>query len=199
MKIRIAPYNPKWADQFALLKKELSEKLNELNPLIEHIGSTSVVGLGAKPVIDISLGIKDESSFDRVVELMKGYPYIYYEVYNSAMPNRRLFLRLKNETDKNLFPELFTADCIIPHDKINEYRLAHVHVWQYGSPDWDRHIAFREYLKSHPTIRKEYEDIKRKLSKQDWADGNEYNKGKDRFIKKTEADAILWYRNLNTK
>ena len=165
MKITIAPYNPDWPLYFEKLKTELSHILKKLNPVVEHIGSTSVPGLAAKPIIDISVGIESEKQFPEVVSVMEGHPYVYYEVFNSSMPNRRLFVRLKDEANKNIFPKIFTNLDAIPHEEINVYRLAHVHVWQYGTPDWTRHIAFREYLKAHPEIKQHYEDLKKKLSK----------------------------------
>ncbi len=199
MKITITPYNPKWIQQFSSLKNELSLILKELNPVIEHIGSTSVPGLAAKPVIDISVGIKDVKQFDRVVELMEPHPYIYYKVFNSTMPKRRLFVRLKKEADQKLFPKVFINPDHIPHDQINIYRMAHVHVWEFGTPDWVRHIAFREYLKAHPDVKQQYQDLKKKLSLKNWKHGMDYNDGKNSFIKEEEAKAIAWYNTNNIK
>ncbi len=193
MKITIAPYTPDWVQQFNSIKKELSLILKELNPVIEHVGSTSVPGLAAKPVIDIIVGLEDVKYLEKVVELMRPHPYVYYEVFNSDMPTRRLFVRLKNEADQRLFPKVFTESDNIPHEQINIYRLAHVHVWEIGTPDWVRHIAFREYLKAHPDVRQQYEGLKKGLSSKNWKHGMEYNDGKNSFIKKEEAKAIAWY------
>ena len=196
MKITITPYNPEWSKKFEELKRELGAILKNTDPIIEHIGSTSVPGLAAKPIIDIQVGLPSESYFDYVVKQMDGYPYIYYEVFNSSMPNRRLFVRLKNKNAANLFPNIFTDLENIPHEEINRYRMAHVHVWVYGAPDWVRHIAFRDYLKTFPDIKSEYENLKKELSKKTWQDGMEYNDGKNAFIKRVQKEAMKWYNQI---
>ena len=195
MKITIAPYNPEWPIQFQAIKTELESILEEFNPRIEHIGSTSVPGLAAKPVIDILVGIDGEHLFDKVVETMKDqHRYVYYEVYNSGMPDRRLYVRLKDTENPSRFPRLFREGDFIPHEEMNHARIAHVHIWPHLGPQWQRHIAFREYLKAHPKVRAEYERIKKGLSTREWVDGNEYNMGKDAFIKREEARALEWYK-----
>jgi len=59
-----------------------------------------------------------------------------------------------------------------------------------------RHIAFRDYLRTHPEIRAEYQQLKEELSTQEWKDGNEYNEAKDSFIKTVEQKAVKWYNQL---
>ncbi len=156
MKITIAPFDQEWAQQFKELALELKLVLSDLYPVIEHFGSTSIPGLAAKPVIDIMVGVKVLSELDKVPPLMLSKGYIYYEIYNNVMPFRRLFIRLKNKTDLSLFQSIYKEADLLPHEAINEFRWAHIHVWQYGHPEWVRHIAFREYLKAHPKIKEEY-------------------------------------------
>ncbi len=197
MKITITRYSPDWAKQFARLKKEIAEILKDLNPAIEHIGSTSIPGLSAKPVIDIQIGLRSADDFPLVEKRMMAHHYIYYEVFNSSMPNRRLFVRLKGKDDYKLFPKKFTNPENIPHEEINKYRHAHVHVWQVGTSDWNRHLAFRDYLMANPELKQQYEDLKMKLSLRDWKHGMEYNDGKDEFIKRVQVEAVEWYEQLN--
>ncbi len=194
MKITISPYNPDWINQFEILKTELAALLKAFNPTIEHFGSTSIPDLAAKPIIDVMVGVSSTDSFDAIVKnMLTNEHYIYYQCYNVGMPDRRLFVRLKKELKATNFPNTFPDSDNIPHEAINHLRHAHVHVWELGSANWIRHIAFRDYLKVHPDIRKEYEILKKKLSGQDWKDGNEYNQGKDTFIKREEAKAVAWY------
>ena len=195
MKINIEKYNSEWTTQFEKIKCELNSILVKLNPIIEHIGSTSVPNLAAKPIIDIQVGIENSYDLDKTIEPMINNHYIYYEIYNSSMPNRRLFVRLKDKKYINNFQKIYSKGDLIPHEKINQIRLAHIHIWEYKTDDWFRHIAFREYLKDHPNIKSQYELLKKQLSLMDWNDGNEYNEAKDSFIKKEEAKAILWYEN----
>ena len=195
MIITIEPYNPNWAIQFQNIKRELELILKDFNPIIEHFGSTSIPNLAAKSVIDIMVGIEDEKHFPEIELAMFPHPYIYYKVYNSSMPNRRLFVRLKDEVDENRFLKIYQTLDNIPHEKLYDSRIAHVHIWKFGTPDWIRHIAFREYIKAYPSIKNQYETLKKELSKRNWADGNEYNDGKDKFIKTEEEKAIEWYKN----
>ena len=193
MKIEIEEYNPEWPNKFKLIKKELNTILGKLNPRIEHIGSTSVPNLAAKPVIDIAVGIKNTGDLDETIEPMISNHYIYYEVYNSDMPLRRFFVGLKDKKDHIKFKNTYTENDTIPHEEINSHRLAHVHIREFGTPEWIRHIAFRDYLVEHPKIKNQYEAIKIQLSLKNWRDGMEYNDGKDSFIKIEESKAILWY------
>ncbi|MBK8493195.1 MAG: GrpB family protein [Saprospirales bacterium] len=193
MKIEIAAYNPEWANQFRFIKGELNIILGKLAPRIEHIGSTSVPNLAAKPVIDIAVGINSSNDLDETIEPMIRNHYLYFEVYNAAMPLRRLFVGLKDKKEYTRFKSIYTKNDIIPHEEINSHRLVHVHVWKFGTPEWIRHIAFRDYLIAHPEIKSQYEALKKQLSLKDWKDTMEYNAGKNSFIKEQEAKAILWY------
>jgi GrpB-like predicted nucleotidyltransferase (UPF0157 family) len=193
MKIEIAKYNPEWPISFIQIKKELQTILRELNPRVEHIGSTSVPNLAAKAVIDIAVGIDNPQDLDRTIKPMIQNHFIYYEVYNSDMPLRRLFVGLKDKKDYLKFKSIYSEGDPIPHEKILSHRLCHVHIWEFGSSEWIRHIAFRDYLIEHPQINCEYETLKKKLSAKNWSDGNEYNDGKNTFIKSEESKAVLWY------
>src|SRR5690606_17563066 len=73
-------------------------------------------------------------------------------------------------------------------------RKAHIHVLPRNSPHWQRHIAFRDYLQTHPTVKEEYQALKEKLTKQVWRDGNEYNEAKNAFIKVVEERALKWHQ-----
>lgn len=194
MQIKIAPYTTDWVNQFENFKAELAFLLHDFQPQIEHFGSTSVPGLSAKPVIDILVGIQELSQFDSLVEsILRHDRYIYYQAFNAFIPNRRLFVRLKNTSSTETFVPVFSKLENIPHEKINEHRIAHVHVWKYQSDDWIRHIAFREYLKVHESVKLHYQQLKEALSLRVWQHGMEYNDGKDQFIKREEKNAVDWY------
>ncbi len=198
MKVTIEPYNPNWELEFKEIQSELSNLLSDLHPIIEHFGSTSVPGLSAKPIIDVLVGLRSVNEFDTLVELMlKNENYIYYKAFNEETPERRLFVRLKDHCTKRKFPQLFQKLEDIPHEEINEWRQAHIHVWQYESFDWIRHIAFREYLIQHKEVCKEYAQLKLKLSKENWENGMAYNEAKNNFIKMHECKAIDWFKAQN--
>jgi len=196
MKISIESYNEDWPKQFLKLKKEIHTLLDEFDPVIEHFGSTAVPGLSAKPVIDILVGIEDTALFPKIVNLLLAHEsYIYYQVFDAEIPERRLFIRLRDGEDTSVFNSIMDDFETIPHDQINASRIAHIHIWEINSDDWIRHIAFRDYLIAHDDVREKYADIKRGLGKKDWAHGMEYNDGKNAFIKEEEAKAIAWYKN----
>lgn len=196
MKIYIEEYNEDWPLQFQEIKEELGTILKDLDPVIEHIGSTSVPGLAAKPIIDIAVGLKQKADLDRTINPMIENGYIYYQVFNEAMPLRRLYVKLKDSVGILHFKNTYTQNDTIPHEEINPHRLAHVHIWYYNTPDWKRHIAFRDYLIHHPQVKTQYEQLKKLLSQKEWKNGMEYNDGKDHFIKTEEAKALLWYEQI---
>lgn len=198
MKIKFEPHNPEWKLHFEQLYKELHELIGFIDPKIEHIGSTSVEGLSAKPIIDILIGLHVHD-LDKVVTPLTGKGYIYYEKYNEDMPYRRFFVKHKPGTTYNSHSQIIRKDDVITvntHEHNN--RLAHIHVLPYNSQHWIRHIAFRDYLRTHPSTKIAYQELKLALVKQEWADGNAYNEAKDWFMKAEEQKAIEWYLSKST-
>ena len=194
MKVTFEKYNPSWKIQFESIKNELEESIGFLNPEIEHIGSTSVEGLSAKPIIDIMIGVKDAEDLDKIPHLLQGQDYVYYEKYNKDMPYRRFFIKLINRPKNLGFPETIFKEEDIP-EKLHDHslRVAQIHAIPVSSEHWLRHIAFRDYLCTHARVKQEYQQLKEVLSKKEWYDGNDYNAGKDPFIKREERNAVQWY------
>lgn len=197
MKIKLEKYNQEWTKKFNELKTEIRGQLSSLNPVIEHIGSTSVPGLSAKPIIDILVGVRDEDDLDKTIAPLTEKGYIYYEKYNTMMPYRRFFVKFNNLPAALAFK--IKEDNTEWLQEINDQRLAHVHVLQYDSFHWKRHVAFRDYLKQHDMIKTEYQELKTTLTAQDWKDGNEYNAAKNNFIKEQERKAIEWYNQQENR
>src|SRR6478609_9165230 len=94
MKVVIADYNPQWDMDFTALKEKIAVILEELNPIIEHVGSTSIKGLGAKPIIDILIGVQNETDLEKLRVKMMDHGFTYYRIYNEVMPERRLLVKL---------------------------------------------------------------------------------------------------------
>jgi GrpB-like predicted nucleotidyltransferase (UPF0157 family) len=152
MRIQVVPYDPQWLMQFTRIRKELAAILSDLHPVIEHFGSTSVPGLAAKPIIDIAVGLERAEDLDRTVEPMIANHYMYYEAFNADMPDRRLFVGLKDTGMVRHFRSVYSDLDDIPHEAINEHRLSHIYIREYATSEWDRHIAFRDYLRTHPDV-----------------------------------------------
>ena len=189
-------YQPIWKEQFEIIKFDLEILLRSVQVSIEHIGSTSIEGLSAKPIIDIIIGLENEYDLDHIPPLLQGNNYVYYEKYNEDMPYRRFFVLLKKSYEELELPFCIKQGEEIPiklHD--HHLRKAHIHIVAVKSKHWLRHIAFREYLRTFPSIKQKYQELKEELVQRQWKDGNEYNEGKDTFLKKTEKFAVEWYLN----
>lgn len=195
MKIEIQSFSKNWKIQFEEIKLELQKSLILLKPQIDHIGSTSIEGLSAKPIIDILIGVNSESELNETIKPLTNTGYIYYEMYNSIMPYRRFFIKTKsieilNNTIKK---ESDINEKILNHTN----RIAHIHIIPKSSIHWLRHIAFKNYLLENLEIKKEYQRLKEILSLKDWRGGNEYNSAKNDFIKCHEKKALKWYETNN--
>ena len=193
MKIIIEKYNSKWADIFLDEQRTIMKALDNLSPTVDHIGSTSVAGLGAKPVIDILVGLKNENHLDKVINPMLNCGYTYFKVYEPTMPYRRLFVKLKPLTDL-LPPNIIGLNEEFVNRK-DFTPLTHIHIMVKDTHHWTRHIAFRDFLRTHPEIKDEYYKLKNNLSQQEFNHHLEYNAAKDSFVKETEKLALNWFEN----
>lgn len=162
MKIKIEPYDNRWPYLFEDMKNEIQKKIKKDNFIIEHIGSTSVKNLSSKPIIDILIGIISEE-LDNYIEPIKNLGYTYIKEYEKETPNRRFFFLEKKSQ-----------------------RISHIHLVNIDSVWFKRHITFRDELRSNKIIRDKYENLKYKLSKKKWKDGNEYANAKTEFIRSVE-------------
>lgn len=158
IKIDIQPFNEKWKTQFEEIKTEFQKALTLLEPQIDHIGSTSIEGLSAKPIIDILVGLNNESQLDKTIKPLTDKGYVYYEMYNSNMPYRRFFIKTKNKELQNTIikNENQIDQKVLKHSN----RIAHIHIIPKNSIHWLRHIAFKHYLIENPEIRNEYQGLK---------------------------------------
>lgn len=198
MKIKLAKYHPGWPNDFDKIKQELMELIGFIDPVIEHIGSTSVAELSAKPIIDILIGVHKASDLAKTITPLTNRDYVYYETYNRSMPYRRFFVKHKISPAQLSIPSVITDNDAVPASTTeHDYRLAHIHVLPYQSEHWIRHIAFRDYLRAHPDVKNQYQELKAQLANKAWRDGNEYNEAKDAFIKVAENDAVNWYTKGN--
>ncbi len=185
MKVEIAPYNPEWKIQFEVEKKILSGILKEFNPVVEHIGSTAIEGLGAKPTVDIQVGVSEYKHLNLLVEKMIGLGYVYYKKYEDVLPDRRYFVKVENTKNENL-PKILLA-YEDNFDRKEHPHLFHIHIVELNSHWWVRHIAFRDYLRASNKARDDYYSLKVKLAEKDWEDKNDYTDAKTNFIKSIEA------------
>lgn len=195
MKIVIKEFQKSWAEDFLKLKEVIQNALKDLHVTIDHIGSTSVNGLGAKPIIDILIGLENETDLDKTILPMKQSGFCYIKKYErpseewTAWPGRRLYSKLKPLTNKSQ-PVLLDFNDKVGPDFIV---LSNVHTLIKDTYDWKRTIAFRDYLRAHPIIRDEYYLIKKEVSKQEFENTLKYNEAKNAYVKDVEKKAVSWY------
>ncbi|WP_273131078.1 GrpB family protein [Bacillus weihaiensis] len=179
MKIDIFSYHNDWPHEFVREATVLKEKLNHISPVIEHIGSTSVKDLAAKPIIDIMIGVKNEEELDQVVDNLMESDYIYLSIYNKQLPFRRFFIGIKKGISSTIPNELHEDNFFeIPHAN----RHSHIHVVPTSSSWWEDHLLFRDFLRVSEHDRKNYELLKRRLASNNWGNMNEYAQAKGEFI-----------------
>ena len=154
----VVPYNPNWKNEFQKIKNEVMSTLGDLALSVEHVGSTSVCGLSAKPIIDIDIVIQDNSVLDEVIGKLELIGYIYEG--DLGIKDREAF-RYNNK------PNLM---------------LHHLYVCPKNSLELKKHIAFRNYLKNHPDCIKEYSKIKEEAAKLYPFDIEKYIEYKAEFI-----------------
>ncbi|MBI3238831.1 MAG: GrpB family protein [Flavobacteriia bacterium] len=192
MKIPFSPYSDQWPVDFQDRAKTIRAAIGDLPISIDHIGSTSVVGLGAKPIIDILIGVDKETELDLLTQPMIGCGYTYFKKYEPEMPYRRLFVLLKPLTQLQP-PEMIDLD-----DDYNSGELfapiVNVHSIVKHTHHWTRHIAFRDFLRSHPEVTERYYQLKLELSNREFAHHLEYNRAKNDFVKAVEHEALEWYQ-----
>lgn len=188
MKVSLSEYDPKWPQKYLIEKEMLQSKLGFLKPMIEHIGSTSIIGLSAKPIIDIMIGVRKESQLEKVVDALSQPPYVYVSIYDKQLPFRRFFIVVK-EVYAELYPRVLTTENFmeIPH----QHRIAHIHTVPLDSQWWEEHLLFRDFLIQSKEHLLEYESLKKKLSKKEWTNGNEYADAKAKFIQSVLKEGKL--------
>jgi GrpB-like predicted nucleotidyltransferase (UPF0157 family) len=166
MKVSIVEYRPEWRKMFEDEKRIIQMALEGVSARIEHIGSTAVAGLAAKPIIDIMVGLEDFSIADHLVPKMEALGYEYIQKYEAVMPFRRFFI--KEQTG---------------------IRTHQIHMVAVGSEFRERLILFRDYLRQNPSVAARYASLKRELAEREWNDVNEYADAKTEFIRKIENEA----------
>ncbi len=159
--VRLEAYSPKWKMLFDEEKqrilREFGKDVSYLKVLrdLQHIGSTAIPGIVAKPILDIGLAV---SSFRKGYLLVLPLEELGYEFMGeNGVPNRLYF---------NFgFPT-----------------TAHLHLFELGSPEWQAHILFRDYLLNHPQAAQQYEQLKQDLAVRFRTERDKYTDGKAEFI-----------------
>ncbi|OGT31286.1 MAG: hypothetical protein A3E87_10270 [Gammaproteobacteria bacterium RIFCSPHIGHO2_12_FULL_35_23] len=175
-RLLVVQYNPDWPKQFVKEKIKLLPALGKSVQAIEHIGSTAIIGLAAKPTIDILIGVESLNEMNlQSIQALAALQYDYLPKLENQLPERRFFQKLNQAGD----------------------HLIHLHITEFKKPFWQRHTLFRNYLIAHPDRAKLYADLKIKLASQFKEDRQAYTRAKFEFCETINQEAIVWSKNNN--
>lgn len=155
--VRIVPYHPKWAEHFRSERELLLQVMGQTALDIRHIGSTSIVGMPAKPIVDILVGLQMLSLVELFVDDLNRIGY--QDRGNGDEPGRRYFVKGSEEG-----------------------RTHHLNFCELNGMFWTRHIVFRDYLEKHSDVANQYAALKRELAAKFANDRRAYTNGKGKFV-----------------
>jgi len=159
-KVEIVEYNPKWVTLYTNEKSKILALVGHIAVAVEHIGSTAVPGLGAKPTIDLMVAVHRLSDADKCIKPLGNIGYEYQPEHEDTMPERRFFR--KGEPPKE--------------------QHYHLHMIEKQSQFWKEHMAFRDYLRTHPETAQQYYELKKELASKYGSDREGYTNAKTSFI-----------------
>ena len=155
-KVKLETYNKEWAKQFEAEKCLLMKIFGEDTP-IEHVGSTSIPGISAKPIIDIAIGLDKLEDFETFRKIFESKPEY----------------SIKDDSDK---------DEVLIRKGPEENRTHFIHISEKDSPRFKNYIKFRDYMREHAEARVQYENLKKELAEKFADDRKSYTAAKAEFI-----------------
>lgn len=164
----VVPHDRRWRDAFEAEARLVAAALGDGVVAIHHVGSTAIPDIHAKPIIDLLVEVRDLADADARRPEMESLGYQVMGEY--GIPGRRYFRK----------------------DNEEGIRTHHVHAFQAGSGEVVRHLAFRDYLISHPDDARRYGELKRRLAEEHPRSADAYMDGKDPFIREIDRRAALW-------
>ena len=167
--VRLLPHQEKWSREAEQTIRDLKKILGNTAVDIQHIGSTAVPLIYAKPVIDIAVGLYDVQDILPYEEELRKYGFVFR---GEDVPGQALFVKGDFEKD---------------------FRTHHIHAVKWKGREWERYLDFRDYLNAFPEKAMEYDQLKRKLALQFSEDRRSYTEGgKQQFIEAMLGEARLW-------
>jgi len=168
-RVIVAPYDPAWHVAFEAEAERVVGALGDLVSALHHIGSTSIPGLCAKPIIDMLLVTGDGERLDRASAALVG---LGYEARGEHGIAGRRYLHKSDAAG---------------------VRTHHVHAFASDSPHVGRHLAFRDYMIAHPAEAERYGALKQRLAREYRYDIDGYVAGKAPYIEQQLARALAWW------
>ncbi len=168
--IRIVDYDPEWPVSAAAELLRIKERLGPVAARLEHVGSTAVPGLAAKPILDLQLSVPDIEQRDSYVEPLTALGYLFAP--DPASPDFHFFGKPRERP-----------------------RSHHLHVCEAGSEHESRHLAVRDFLRAHRDEVASYAALKREVVARAPEDRLAYIDGKNAYVAALEARAVAWVRS----
>jgi GrpB-like predicted nucleotidyltransferase (UPF0157 family) len=159
--VRLLEHDRRWTFVYALIASDISTVTGIHAERIQHVGSTSVEGIAAKPILDIVVGVDDLGSVESVVNHLVGAGFIDRGAGEASIG--RLVVR----------------------ESSPEVRIVHVHIVGFDTQNWRDYVDFRDELRNDALVRDQYEDVKRTLASRFSKDRKLYRTAKNAFIRKT--------------
>ena len=141
----IADYDPRWPTLYEHEKEIIVRAVGARLVAIEHVGSTAVPGLGAKPIIDVMAGLPTLADAEACIPLLQAAGYAFVPAAMQDLPEDRYFERWTEGYERGT-------------------EIAHLHLTEYGSRFWGEHLLLRDFLRTHPDQARHYELLKRELA-----------------------------------
>lgn len=167
--VKIVDYDPEWPILFEKEKAKILKAVGTKVVAVEHVGSTSVPGLGAKPIVDILVGIPHLSGARDCIEPLQTIGYEYVPEYEATLPQRRYFRKGPSN---------------IPN------KHYHLHMVEHNGEFWKHHLLFRDYLRTHADAASDYWKLKKKLAAKHRSNREAYTEAKTSFIKSVLSKAL---------
>ena len=164
-KVEVVQHNPQWQKIFKIEARAIAKIFKDNLVATYHIGSTAISNIYAKPIIDLLVEVKNIDEVDRQQSSMENLGY--QGMGEFGIVGRRYFRK----------------------DNSLGIRTHHVHIFEADSPEIERHLAFRDYMITHPVEAQQYSNLKRKLAGQHPHNIEAYMDGKDEFIKDIDRKA----------
>ncbi len=164
--VKLVAHDERWHRLFAEEAAHLSAAIGENVVAIEHIGSTSICGISAKPILDIAIAINDNADGEKCVKPLENMGYIYRG--ENGIPGRFYFVK-------------------------GAPRTHHLHMLKQDSNFWKNHLLFRDYLRENPPVAQKYDYLKKELAQNHSANRDAYLDGKAAFVEDVLKAAGAFY------
>ena len=162
--LALSEYQDTWPRQFLRVAEQLRALVPIPGAVLEHIGSTSVPGLCAKPVLDVLLGVSSLAEAEAAIPALASIGFVYRPEHEAAIPDRRYFVRPAGQALR-----------------------VHLHAVLLGGLLWRQHLHFRDALRQEPPLREQYAALKRALAATHAGDKAAYTEAKAPFIRQVLA------------